>query len=117
MRDASIDLPAEVVDYITAVPATHRPVFDRLHALAIKTIPNVRVIFSYNMPAYVGGSGRVSLSSGPRGVSISTRVPEPVAAFHAKHPRFKAGKVSVLFPPDGELPTDDIAELIAAATR
>ncbi len=116
MQDAPIDLPAEVADYITAVPAPHRAVFDRLHALAVATIPNVRVILSYNMPAYVAASGRISLSSGPRGVSISTRVPEPVAAFHAKHPRFKAGKVSVLFPPDSDLPTDDIVELIAAAT-
>ncbi|WP_051163368.1 DUF1801 domain-containing protein [Nocardia brevicatena] len=111
------DLPKQVTDYIDTIPAEHRPLFDTLHDLAIETITGVKVVFSYNMPAYVGANGRVSLSNGPHGVSLSTRVPEPIAVFHAKHPSFKAGKVSVLFPPATDVPVADVATLIAEATR
>jgi uncharacterized protein YdhG (YjbR/CyaY superfamily) len=111
-----IDLPTEVVAYIEGVPAAHRPLFDRLHRLALESVPDVSVIYSYNMPAYVGPNGRVSLSDGPHGVSLSTRVPAPIAAFHARHGGFKVGKVSVLFPADTELPDDDVAELMRSAT-
>jgi uncharacterized protein YdhG (YjbR/CyaY superfamily) len=111
-----IDLPKQVTDYIDAIPAQHRALFDTLHELAIATIPDVKIIFSYNMPAYVGARGRISLSNGPHGVSLSTRVPEPIAAFRAKHPNFKTGKVSALFPATAEVPADDVATLIAEAT-
>jgi hypothetical protein len=116
MTDNAPDLPAEVVDYIAGVAAAHRPLFDRLHLLALANVPEVSVIYSYNMPAYVGPAGRVSLSDGPHGVSLSTRIPAPIAAFHDKHNGFKVGKVSVLFPAGTELPEDDVAELIRSAT-
>ena len=110
------DLPPEVAAYIAGVPAEHRELFDRLHALVLETLPDARVVLSYKMPAYVVPGGRVSLSAGKAGVSIATTVPEPVAAFHARHPRFKAGKVTVLFPPDADLPVDDLRALVRAAT-
>jgi uncharacterized protein YndB with AHSA1/START domain len=109
-------LPDEVRAYIGAVRAEHRDLFDELHALALANVADVEVVYSYKMPAYVGANGRVSLSDGPKGVSISTRVPEPVAEFHARHPEFKVGKVSVLFPPGKPLPVDDVAALIRQAT-
>lgn len=110
------DLPKQVSAYIDALPAEHRPLYDLLHELAINTIPDVMVVFSYSMPAYLGAKDRISLSDGPRGVSLSARVPEPIAAFHVKHPNFKVGKISVLFPPTEEVPVDDVAILIAEAT-
>jgi uncharacterized protein YdhG (YjbR/CyaY superfamily) len=116
MTDNAPDLPTEVVEYIESVAALHRPLFDRLHRLALANVSEVSVIYSYNMPAYVGTGGRVSLSDGPHGVSLSTRVPAPIAVFHDKHGNFKVGKVSVLFPADANLPEEDVAELIRSAT-
>jgi uncharacterized protein YdhG (YjbR/CyaY superfamily) len=75
------------------------------------------VVISYKMPAYIVDGGRVSLSNGPHGVSLATTVAEPIAAFKAKHGQFKTGKVTVLFPPDAELPNDDLRALVRAATN
>lgn len=110
------DIPPEVAEYIAGVPPEHRTVFDRLHRLVLDTLPDAAVVLSYKMPAYVVAGGRVSLSNGKAGVSIATTVAEPVAAFHARNPAFKAGKVTVLFPPDADLPLDDLRDLIRAAT-
>jgi uncharacterized protein YdhG (YjbR/CyaY superfamily) len=110
------DLPNDVRDYIAGVPAEHRPIFDRLHRLIIDTLPDARVVISYKMPAYVVAGGRVSLSDGPRGVSLATTVADPITAFKAKHPRFKTGKVTVLFPPYADVPADDVQALVRAAT-
>ena len=105
-----------VETYISRVQPKHRDLFDRLHRLVLETLPEAEVVLSYNMPAYVVPGGRVSLSDGKAGVSVATTVAEPVAAFHDRHPRFKAGKVTVLFPPDAELPLDDLRALVRAAT-
>jgi uncharacterized protein YdhG (YjbR/CyaY superfamily) len=110
------DIAPEVHDYIAEIPADHRPLFDRLHHLILDTLPGTRVIISYKMPAYVVEGGRVSLSNGPHGISLATTVAEPVAAFKAKHKQFKTGKVTVLFPPDVEVPADDLRALVRAAT-
>jgi uncharacterized protein YdhG (YjbR/CyaY superfamily) len=109
-------VPPEVEAYISAIPAEHRPVFDRLHNLVLDTLPDARVVISYNMPAYIAAGGRVSLSSGKAGVSLATTVPEPIAAFKAKHKGFKTGKVTVQFPPDADIAEADLRELIIAAT-
>jgi hypothetical protein len=113
---AAPELPAEVVSYIEQVRPEHRALFDRLHQLVLASFGGDEVVLSYKMPAYLGPKDRVSLSDGPKGVSISTRVPEPVADFHARQPQFKVGKVSVLFRPDQELPADDVTALVRQAT-
>jgi uncharacterized protein YdhG (YjbR/CyaY superfamily) len=107
----------EVHDYLAAVPAENRRLFDQLHELVLDALPDARVVLSYKMPAYVVPGGRVSLSSGRTGVSLATTWSDPVVAFKAKHGRFKTGKVTVQFPPDAELPADDIRELVRAAVR
>jgi uncharacterized protein YdhG (YjbR/CyaY superfamily) len=109
-------VPPEVEAYIAGVPADQRALFERLHRLVLDTLPEARVTISYNMPAYVVDGGRVSLSSGQAGVSIATTVPEPIAAFKAKHQQFKTGKVTVQLPSDAELPEDDLRALVREAT-
>lgn len=111
------NISPEVDAYITAVPAEHRPIFDRLHQLILETLPDARVVISYKMPAYVVAGGRVSLSSGAHGVSLATTVAEPIAEFKSKHRNFKTGKVTVLFPADADLPTDDLRTLVLEATN
>ena len=111
------DVAPEVDAYIAAVPAEHRPIFDRLHRLILETLPGARVVISYKMPAYVVAGGRVSLSSGPHGVSLATTVAEPIVKFKSKHRNFKTGKVTVLFPADADLPTDDVRILVLEATN
>jgi uncharacterized protein YdhG (YjbR/CyaY superfamily) len=114
--DIPPDIAPEVHDYIAAIPADHRPVFDRLHQLILDTLDDARVTISYRMPAYVVAGGRVSLSDGPKGISLATTVAEPVAAFKARNKQFKTGKVTVLFPPGAEIPADDLRALVRAAT-
>ncbi len=111
------DIAPDVHDYIAQIPANHRPLFDHLHDLILDTLPGARAIISYKMPAYVVDGGRVSLSNGPRGITLATTVPEPIAAFKTKHNQFKTGKVTVLFPPDADVPADDLCALVRAATN
>lgn len=113
----AIALPPEVVQYIDEIPTEHRTLFDELHRLALETIPEVSVTYSYKMPAYLGAGGRVSLSNGGKGVSLATRVPAPITRFHEQHPEFTVGKVTVLFRPGDTIPTDDVRELIRSATQ
>lgn len=110
------DIAPEVHEYIADIPPDHRPLFDRLHRLVLDTLPGARVTISYKMPAYVVDGGRVSLSNGPHGISLATTVAPPIAAFKAKHRQFKTGKVTVLFPPGADVPTEDLRALVLAAT-
>lgn len=53
-----------VQDYIDAIPADRRPLFDRLHQLIAEAHPEVTLRLAYKMPTYcVGGDA----STWPRG--------------------------------------------------
>ncbi len=61
-----------VQTYIDAIPETHRPLFDRLHALILELYPNARVVISYRIPTYYVGRRRVYLGLWKEGY-LSTR--------------------------------------------
>ena len=60
----------EAQAYIDLIAATHRPLFDRLHALILASHPNVTVGLSYKMPVYVLGNGRLHVGVWSHGLSL-----------------------------------------------
>ena len=41
-----------VQQYIDAIPAAHRPLFDRVHDLILEVQPDAQVMMSYGIPTY-----------------------------------------------------------------
>ncbi|HEX4016209.1 MAG TPA: hypothetical protein VHX15_05675 [Frankiaceae bacterium] len=48
-----------VQHYIEQIPAEHRPLFDRIHALILEVRPDASVVISYQMPTYKIGKRRL----------------------------------------------------------
>ena len=76
-----IPVGEDVRDYIDAIPAAHRPLFDRLHGLIVRARPDVTVVMSYKMPTYKAGGRRVLLADanpaiGGLGVATLTTLSE-----------------------------------------
>ncbi len=110
-------LSEEVIAYIEALPATHRPLFDRLHALILDELPEAEVVISYQIPLYRVGRRHVGLN--PRragGLTLTTTSPDHIAEFKDRHPDFKTGKASIQLDFDRELPEADLRTVIRKAT-
>ncbi|GAA1083228.1 iron chaperone [Nocardiopsis composta] len=103
--------------YIDAVPARHRPLFDRLHRPVLETHPGAEVALSYGMPTYAVGGRRLHIGVWQKGVSLYGWDRERAAGFTARHPDLLTGKGTVrLRPEDAADVTDsDLRELIGAA--
>jgi hypothetical protein len=82
-------LDEQVRGYIEAIPAEHRPLFDRLHGLILRAQPDVTVYFSYKMPAYKIGGRRLFLSVWKHGISIYGWRQDDDGGFVARHPALK----------------------------
>jgi hypothetical protein len=67
---SEIPVTADVRGYIEAIPAAHRPLFDRLHGLIHRARPDVTVVMSYKMPTYKAGGRRVLLAAWKHGISV-----------------------------------------------
>lgn len=59
-----------VVDYIEAIPAQDRALFDRVHRLILDACPDAVVRLSYGMPTYKLGKYRLHVGSWKHGASI-----------------------------------------------
>jgi hypothetical protein len=116
-RDAA-ELPPEVQAHIDALPATHRPLFDRLHALILDELPDAEVVISYRIPLYKVGKRHVGLNTRRAdGVTLTTTSPEHIEAFRRAHPQFRTNKASIVFGLDDEIPEEAVREVIRRATR
>lgn len=104
-----------VQTYIDAIPETHRPLFDRLHALILELYPNARVVISYRIPTYYVGRRRVYLGLWKEGVSLHAIRGDLIEDFKQRHPSIKTGKGSLNFRLTDELPEADIRALIKQA--
>ena len=56
-------------DYIEAIPAGQRPLFDRIHRLVRELHPDAGVVLSYKMPTFVVGDRRLYVGAWRHGVS------------------------------------------------
>jgi hypothetical protein len=106
-----------VRDYIDAIPAGHRPLFDRLHRLILAAYPEADVVLSYRMPTYRVGSHRLHVGAWKHGVSIYGWPQGSEASLTARHPglRTSAGTIR-LRPEDADAITDEeLAGLVRSA--
>ncbi len=81
-----------VRDYIDAIPAEHRPLFDRIHRLVFEAFPAATVGFSYNMPTYRVDGHRLFVGVWKHGISIYGWSQGRADAFIARHPALRSGK-------------------------
>lgn len=104
-------------EYIDDLPASHRPLFDRLHTLILDELPDAKVVISYGIPLYKVGKWHVGLNARRAdGVTLTTTSPDHIEEFKQRHPRFTTNKASIRFRLDDELPEDAIRQVIRRAT-
>jgi uncharacterized protein YdhG (YjbR/CyaY superfamily) len=107
----------DVRDYINAIPAGQRPLFDRLHRLVLEAHPDATVVLSYQMPTYKVGRRRLFLGVWKHGVSIYGWDQGRDAGFTARHPELKTSKGTIQLRPDdaAAIPDDEFRDLVRAA--
>lgn len=103
--------------YIDAIPAEHRPLFDRLHHLILSARPDTTVVLSYDIPTYKAGKRRLYLGAWQHGISMYGWGKDRAAAFLERHPQLKSGKGTIRLKPEDSARISDkeFAELIRAA--
>lgn len=115
--DTPATLPDDVQQYIDALGASHRQLFDRLHHLIMDELPDAEVVISYRIPLYKVGRRHVGLNAGrPGGITLTTTSPDHIEGFRRQHPEFKTNKASIQFRLEDDLPEDDIRQVIRRAT-
>jgi hypothetical protein len=79
-------------DYIDAIPAEHRPLFDRIANLVFELHPDASLEFSYKLPTYRVGKRRLYLGVWAHGVSMYGWQEDHDGGFTARHPELRSGK-------------------------
>ena len=110
-------LPDDVRAYVDALPATHRPLFDRLHELILDELPDAVVVISYQIPLYRVSGRHVGLNARRAdGITLTATSPDHIAPFKERHPRFKTNKASIQFRNGEDIPEEDVRDVIRRAT-
>src|SRR5260370_19926193 len=81
--------------YIDAIPAEHRPLFDRLHGLVLAVHPDAAVVLSYDIPTYKVGRRPLFLAAWQHGISIYGRQADPDAGLSGRHAVLKSVKTTI----------------------
>jgi uncharacterized protein YdhG (YjbR/CyaY superfamily) len=100
--------------YIDAIPAEHRPLFDRVHGLVLDAHPDAEVVISYQMPTYVVGRHRLHVAVWKHGVSIYG--PDR-SGFTERHPELTSGKGTIRLTQAAvaAIHEDELRDLVRAA--
>ena len=103
--------------YIDAIPAEHRPLFDRLHGLVLGVYPEVEVVLSYKIPTYKVGKNRLYVGAWRHGISLYGWKGDRDSGFTQRHPGLVTSKGTIqLRPADAEAISDDeLRDLVRAA--
>lgn len=111
------DLDHDVRDYIDAIRAESRPLFDRVHQLILAAHPDATVVISYQMPTYKVGTRRLYVGAWKHGVSIYGWQEGSDAGFIARHPELTTGKGTIrLRPVDAaDIPDEELNDLVRGA--
>ena len=106
-----------VREYLEAVPATHRPLYDRLHRLVLEVHPSAQVVLSYRMPTYVVGDRRLHVGVWKHGLSLYGWEAGRDGGFAERHPELDSGKGTLKLPlaRAGEIPDDELLGLLRGA--
>ncbi|MEV6969871.1 DUF1801 domain-containing protein [Hamadaea sp. NPDC051192] len=110
-------MDAAVRDYVEAIPAENRPLFDRLHRIILAEHPGAQVTISYDLPTYTVGKRRLYLGSWQHGVSLYGWGADRDGGFLARHPELKSGKGTIKLRPEAAAEIDDseFRDLVRAA--
>ncbi len=110
-------LDEAVRGYIDAIPAAHRPLFDRLHRLILAAYPDATVVLSYKIPTYRVGRRRLYIGVWKHGVSIYGWPQGQDAGFAARHPELRTSKGTIQLRPEDAagISDDEFRALVRSA--
>ena len=113
----SANIPPEVQAYIEGIPPGHRPLFDRLHRLILQAQPAAEVTWSYKMPTYKAGKGRVFVAVWKHGISIYGWGKDRDGGFAARHPELVTSKGTIQLRPESTagIQDEELLDLARAA--
>jgi hypothetical protein len=105
-----------VRDYIAAIPADFRPLFDRFHRLILDARPDADVVLSYQMPSYKVGSRRLYLGVWKHGLSVYGWRGGEDDDFVTRHPELKTSTGTLRLRPEdaAAISDDEILGLVRA---
>jgi uncharacterized protein YdhG (YjbR/CyaY superfamily) len=106
-----------VADYINAIPAEHRALFDRVHRLILDACPDAAVVLSYKMPTYRLGIRRLHVGVWKHGVSLYGWKAHGDGGFTDRHPESQTstGTIRVRTDAAASIPDDDFRALARTA--
>ncbi|NUT18061.1 MAG: DUF1801 domain-containing protein [Hamadaea sp.] len=109
-------MDAAVRDYVEAIPAENRPLFDRIHRIITAEHPDAQLTLSYDMPTYQVGKRRLYVGSWQHGVSLYGAAGRD-GGFLTRHPELLAGKGTIKLRPEAAAAIDDseFRDLVRAA--
>lgn len=113
-QDPAVD--AGVRAYVAAVPAHHRPLYDRVHRLVLEAHPRATAAMSYSMPSYVVGGSRLHVGVWKHGLSFYGWSAGRDAGFSVRHPDLVGSKGTIrLAPADaGSIDDDELRDFFHA---
>ena len=104
-------------DYVEAISPRNRPLWDRLHRLALEAHPDADLVLSYAMPTFAVGDRRLHVGAWKHGLSLYGWQPGRDAGFVARHPQLDNGKGTLRLTPTvlADLPDEELRDLLRAA--
>lgn len=106
-----------VREYIDAIPAAHRPLFDRLDRLILAAYPGAAVVLSYKMPTYKVGRCSLYVGAWKHGLSIYGWQRGRDAGFTARHPELMTSTGTIRLRPEeaAGIPDEELRDLVRSA--
>ncbi len=104
-------------EFIDAIAADRRPLFDRIHRLIFEAHPDAEVVLSYKMPTYKVGPYSLYVGVWKHGLSLYGWQQGRDAGFAARHADLVTSKGTIkLRPADADrIPDDEVRDLLRAA--
>jgi hypothetical protein len=110
-------MDADVREYIDAIAPEHRPLFDRLHGIVLRTHPDAEIGFAYQMPTYRVGKRRLNLAVWQHGVSVYGWRRDNDGGFLKRHPELLSSKTTLRITPKSAaaISDDEFSALLGGA--
>lgn len=113
-KPSSVQKPSTVDEYLSGVPADHRPALDTLRATIRSVAPEAAETISYGMPAFkLNGRFFASYSDFKEHVSLFPASGAVRAALGDELKPYFSGRATLRFRVDRPLPTELIARVVA----
>lgn len=106
-----------VAEYVAAIPAAHRPLFDRVVALIREVVPDATTRISYGIPTYERGKKRLYVGAWKHGVSLYGWGQGGDGGFVDRHPDLRTGKGTIQLTVDAAkgISDEELTQLVSAA--